>query len=1327
MNKKYFIGLDIGTDSIGWAVTDEEYNLIRSKGKTMWGAHCFNSGDTAEARRLFRSARRRRERALQRRRLLREFFADEIARVDPGFFDRMDDSFFMREDKKTDQKNTLFNDKDYTDKEYYKQYKTIYHLRKALITDEKKFDIRLVYLAIEHILKHRGHFLYSGDMYTGENFNEIYREWCDDVANIFDIDLSLSDAYGLERILKTPMGVKAKQKELAEIFGKGIEKNIKMFIDLLSGATCAVEKIFGEEYKECGKICLRDESIENGRDMLLTELGEDNMHLLDKTKALYDWGLLAELLKGKKYISEAKVEIYDKHAKDLALLKEVVNELLHEKYPEVFKDEKSVKNYAAYVGIAKRSGKKQPLKRCDYETFTAYIKSLLKGFENDKRVTYILNEIDNKTFMPRQVTKDNSVIPYQINLAELKMILKNASKYYAFLKETDKYGTVAQKIESLLTFRIPYYIGPLNAYHGKYAWIEKNTNEKIRPWNFKEVVNAEASAEKFIKRMTNYCTYLADEPVLAKNSLLYCRYMVYNELNNIKVNGKKLDAAQKSSLFNALYLTKAQPKKKDIIRIIKLNTGEEDIEIDGLADDLKANMKPYIDFKKAIGNKVRNEEMIDDIVGLITVFGDEKEMLINRIKRQYGTVLTDEEIQKISKLNYSGWGRLSAKLLKGLYSDNTHENIITLLETKSENFMQIINNDVYGFNRQLEEYSGDLSKTKGIGTYSSLEELYLSPANKKRVWRVMTVVKEIVKVLGYEPEKIFIEMAKGPEEKKEIKQSRKKQLTDLYKSLKNEKELLAALGAETDSSLRRKKLYLYYSQLGRCMYSGKRLDLSELDLCDIEHIIPRSVKSDDSINNTALVLRTLNEKKSDTYPIPDELVNDEARELWKLLLAKKFISKEKYARLVRKTSLTAEEKAEFVARQLVDTRQTTKVVADIFKTMYKDSEIVYVKAGNVSKFRNGGYLKKDEKKLYPDDYLVKVREINDYHHAKDAYLNIVVGNIYNEKFNHDPLTYIASGKKYNLNRICEFDVERANWIGGHDGTIVKIKEMLSKNNILYTVMPYEQRGGFFDQMLMKKGGGQFPIKTSDPRYSDIEKYGGYNKVAGAYFALVRGEKKGKTELTFEPVPVYLGEDVKNDINALSAYFIKQGIEKAEVVIPKIKMQTLLKVDGSKVRITARSNNRIVVCNGNQLAIGVEKEKYLKRIIKHINTQKLTDTTELSEKDGITAEDNLDLYNTFIDKINSNVYRRFYGAQYEVLIAGRDRFINLRIEDQCKVLCEILKFFKCDRSLSDVSMIGGSKNAGLIAINKKCGQGTSIKIIHQSATGLFENEIDITAL
>ena len=45
---KYYLGLDMGTNSVGWAVTDERYHLIRKKGKDLWGVRLFERANTAE-------------------------------------------------------------------------------------------------------------------------------------------------------------------------------------------------------------------------------------------------------------------------------------------------------------------------------------------------------------------------------------------------------------------------------------------------------------------------------------------------------------------------------------------------------------------------------------------------------------------------------------------------------------------------------------------------------------------------------------------------------------------------------------------------------------------------------------------------------------------------------------------------------------------------------------------------------------------------------------------------------------------------------------------------------------------------------------------------------------------------------------------------------------------------------------------------------------------------------------------------------------------------------------------------------------------------------
>ena len=42
-----YLGLDIGSTSVGWAVSDEAYGLCRFKGKDMWGVRLFKEAQTA--------------------------------------------------------------------------------------------------------------------------------------------------------------------------------------------------------------------------------------------------------------------------------------------------------------------------------------------------------------------------------------------------------------------------------------------------------------------------------------------------------------------------------------------------------------------------------------------------------------------------------------------------------------------------------------------------------------------------------------------------------------------------------------------------------------------------------------------------------------------------------------------------------------------------------------------------------------------------------------------------------------------------------------------------------------------------------------------------------------------------------------------------------------------------------------------------------------------------------------------------------------------------------------------------------------------------------
>lgn len=629
----------------------------------------------------------------------------------------------------------------------------------------------------------------------------------------------------------------------------------------------------------------------------------------------------------------------------------------------------------------------------------------------------------------------------------------------------------------------------------------------------------------------------------------------------------------------------------------------------------------------------------------------------------------------------------------------------------------------YGFTDAVNAFNHDKNGTITIDTAGqAVDELAVSPAVKRSIRRTLAVIKEVTKAMGHAPKRIFLEVARGPAEnqKNQRTKSRKQALLECYAVCKKEEPMLCETLQNTEEgTLRKDKLYLYYTQLGRCMYSGEPIDLADLyddNKYDIDHIYPRSQTKDDSLQNRVLVKRVLNEKKDKTYPVPETMRNAKTIALWKHLLELNLISKEKYYRLMRTTSLSAEELAGFIARQLVETRQSSKATAQLLTQLYPDSEIVYSKAKNVSEFRTAFKF-------------AKCRSVNDYHHAKDAYLNIVVGNVYHVKFTKNPIWFIKSGEDYSLKCVFDYPAQRGGetaWLP--DGSfIATVRKTMAKNNILFTRYATEQKGAFFDQQPVKKGNGQMPLKTSDPRLADFNKYGGYNKVAGAYFALVRHTVKGKRVKTFESVPVHKAKYFEQHPEALLPYFGK-NLQDPEILLPKVKINALFSVDGFKMHLSGKSNARLVFKNANQLVLPEQQYAYFYRIDKWIEQNRKYKTVQpISSLRKLTKEDNIEIYDTLYHKLRDTIYHQRLSAQVETFEKCRERFIQLTLEEQCIFLSNALKMFQCNAMSADLTLCGGVGHAGVLLLNNDITKLTNIKLIFQSVTGLFENELDLASL
>lgn len=1360
MEKKYYLGLDVGTNSIGYAVTNEKYEVLGFNKKSMWGVHLFEEGKQAAGRRVHRSSRRRLQRRKQRTELIQQLFAKEVSKVDENFYLKLKESDLHREDRTLGNYNTLFEEENLNDKLYNERFPTIHHLIMHLINSNTKEDIRLIYLAVNYLVKNRGHFLFEVNK---DNIRDIisFRVVFDSfIRSLEELDIehgfNESSHNVLENVLTKTITLSKKQELIkTELFSKVKASKIEnSILKAITGGKFNLYDLFDkEEYKdlEPKSLQLSKEGVEDTLELLYNDIDDFEYNLLQSLNSIYDWSVLNGILKGKEYISEGKIDMFNQHKKDLKWLKYFVKKYVPTKYNKIFRElEKG--NYVSYSGNVSSLTKKEYLnfEKCDYEEFKKYIKNILKVTnvseeDYDKYQDYLLRiEIDN-AFLPKQKTKNNSSIPYQLNRYQLKKILENQSKYHTFLLKEDENGlSVMKKLLSIIEFRIPYYVGPLNNKHKEdgFAWIVRKSNKKILPWNLNEIVDLEKSEEAFIRRMTNKCTYLAGEDVLPKYSLLYSKFVVLNEINNIKINGVSITPDCKKSLYKNLFKDKyRRVTKKQVSNWLKSNgLMDENDSVTGVDDHLTSNLKSYHDFKEFIINNKLTKDQIENIIYRITLTTDK-----NRLKEYLSKMykhLTNDDINKISNLKYSGFGRLSAKLINGVESYNkklgTTTTIIEALYENNDNFMELLT-DKYEYKTNIDKHNDEYYKDKPQDINGLLEDMYVPNAVKRSIFRGIAIVKDIKTIMKKDPEKIFVEMARGSDNSGRTK-SRKDKLLELYKNCEKETRELwtEKLENEIENRLKSEKYFLYYSQLGRCMYSHEPISLERLttnDYYDVDHIFPQSVTKDESIhNNKVLVMKKCNQDKGDKYPINPEVQN-EMSAFWHYLEKSGLITSEKLRRLTRKTRFTDEERSGFISRQLVETRQSTKALATILTKIFPSAEIVYVKSGLVSEFRH-------------QYELPKVRILNDYHHAKDAYLNIVIGNVYNVKFTNNPLNFVKSKERYSVNikekggllsrNIIRGDVTA--WISDNNQTITNVKRQYCKNDINYVKYGYirtkGQSGGFFDQNLSKASTNSNlkPKKASlndrNNPYLDIQKYGGYNSSTICCFTLIKHIRNNKELISIIPIELlYFKEFIRSDISLLKYCEKQLGLKNPTIVANKkiLKVNTLISFDGFRVNLESRhGDSSYYIASAMPLILSSYDEVYLKRIESVVNKAEKRGVPLIinEEHDKINSEENTNLYDVIIKKIKSVPYCKlsFFSKVNKLITDNRKIFTDLSLEDQVVTLYKLITIFnKGGSSRVDLSLIGGIKNGFSFITNGNLNKlpYNSIKIIDQSPTGLFE--------
>lgn len=1352
--KNYYLGLDIGTDSVGYAATDESYNLLRFHGEPTWGSMIFDGGELKDKRRSFRSARRRLDRRQQRVKLLQEIFAKEIAAVDERFFIRLQESYKWRDD--VNDKHIFFNDKNFSDAQYFDKYPTIHHLIYDLMSSKESHDVRLVYLACAWLVVHRGHFLNNIDVEKITEIRDVkksYDVFCDFFAErgykypFEDVNI---EKFG--ECLKEKIGVNAKKQKLTDILLRGQKPNKEIsdelpystesLIKLLAGGNVKLKDLFGkEEYAdlECSSITLGME--EEKYAYLMANIGED-YDIISHLRALYDWSVLADTLGVYETISEAKIAVYKQHQNDLKSLKYIVKKYVPEKYNEIFREARE-DNYVAYsYNLKGLSVEEQSVieGKATEETFCKYIKKIVKDIEPEDIdcETYedMISRLDTLSFMPKQRTTDNRVILHQLYQYELIKILDNSAVYLPFLNEVDEGGlSVKEKIISIFLYKLPYYVGPLNS-NSEYSWLKRREEGRILPWNYEQRIDLEASEQAFIDRMTNNCTYISGETVLPKDSLCYQRFNVLNEINNIRINGERISVELKQDIYRDLFEKKKKVRRKDIDNYLishNIIAADEIEMISGIDNEIKSSLSTYISFKRLLDEKILSEDDVEKIVERAS-YAEDKTRVKHWLQKNYSH-LSEEDCNYISRIKVKDFGRLSRAFLTQIESltDASTGEISTILGAMwntNHNLMELLS-DEYSFMDEVQKRRATYYAQHPMTLDAKLDEMYISNSVRRSIYRTLDIVGDLNRAFGA-PKKIFIEVTRGEDFEKKGKRTttRRQQIENLYalceyEEVRELKRELEAMGEKVDNKLQSEKLFLYFMQFGKCAYSDTPIDIDRLmngsrDY-DVEHIYPQAFVKDDSIiNNKVLVLSKINGDKSNNYPIKQS-IREEMTGTWNHWKKIGTISEEKYKRLTRKTPFSDEERYGFINRQLTETSQATKAVATLLKEKFPETEIVYARARLTSDFR----------KEYG---LLKSRSYNDLHHAVDAYLNIVTGNVYNMKFSKKwfrlPEDNNYSIKTKTLFKNPLYCGNTLVWDG--DSMLDKVKRTAMKNNAHFTTYKYYKKGELFDQNPKKKEEGLVPRKSG----LSTEKYGGYKRTRIMFFLPVGYRAGSKSDVIVMPVEVLYGERVLCDADYAKEY----AHDRLERIIGKKiddisfpfgmrtwKINTMLSLDGFRACITGNANKgkSLIMQPVMQLSVGEEWKIYIKKIERFVEKNKNNPHFVYDvDYDVVSKEKNLQLYDTFVDKTANSIYSKRINPISTTLKEGREKFIDCSVLQQSLALLNILSAFGRITLGCDLTLIGGKAHSGATnnfssSMSNWKKRYSDVRIIDQSASGLWE--------
>ena len=477
-----------------------------------------------------------------------------------------------------------------------------------------------------------------------------------------------------------------------------------------------------------------------------------------------------------------------------------------------------------------------------------------------------------------------------------------------------------------------------------------------------------------VQKMLGHCTFEPAEPKAAKNTYTAERFIWLTKLNNLRIleqgSERPLTTTERATLMDEPYrkskLTYAQARKllglEDTAFFKGLRYGKDNAEASTLME-----MKAYHAISRALekeGLKDKKSplnlspELQDEIGTAFSLFKTDED-ITGRLKDRVQPEILEALLKHI---NFDKFVQISLKALR---------RIVLLMEQGKR------------YDEACTEIYGD-----HYGKKNTEEEIYLPPipADEIRnpvVLRALSqarkVINSVVRRYG-SPARIHIETArevgKSFKDRKEIEKRQEENRKDREKAAAKFREYFPNFVGEPKSK-DILKLRLYEQQHGKCLYSGKEINLGRLNekgYVEIDHALPFSRTWDDSFNNKVLVLGSENQNKGNQTPYEYFNGKDNSRE-WQEFKAR--VETSRFPRSKKQRILLQKfDEDGFKERNMNDTRYVNRFlcqfVADHMLLTGKGKRRVFASNGQITNLLRGFWG------------LRKVRAENDRHHALDA-------------------------------------------------------------------------------------------------------------------------------------------------------------------------------------------------------------------------------------------------------------------------------------------------------------------------------------------------------